>query len=248
MSVMWGSRLRLPILFAVFAAVIFAQGKMATQPPSKPVAPAPSFTPTVAAPELPLEADNLTGILRKLYAYQQSGQYEREITQVAKSAHDWIETRAARATPGEKLAAIFDIDETALSNLPNMLDCGFCSISAQAKLFPGEHTPAIPQVRDLYNFAKSKGVLVIFVTGRYESGRDATIGNLQAAGYTGWEDLQMRFNGNSDPARIMKAGIRQGLERKGYKIVLNIGDQLSDLIGGYSERTYKLPNPFYFVE
>jgi predicted secreted acid phosphatase len=211
-------------------------------------APAPQFTPTVAAPELHLDADNLGHILSKLYEYAQSGQYTREINQVVKPAHDWIETRAARATPNEKLAAIFDIDETALSNLPNMMNCGFCSTSAQAKLFPENRIPGIPPVRDLYDFAKSKGIAVILLTGRYESGRDLTINELQAAGYSGWQDLLMRPSGNSDPARIMKAGVRQSVERKGYRIVLNIGDQLSDLIGGYSERTYKLPNPFYFVE
>lgn len=230
------------VLILLCVGLIFAQTKTAPKP-----APLP-FTPTVAAPELHLEADNFTDILRKLYAYQQSGQYEREINQVVKPAHDWIEARTARATPGEKLAAIFDIDETSLSNLPNMMNCGFCSSGAQAKLYQGERLPAIPQVHDLYDFAKSKGVAVMFLTGRGESGRTVTTGDLIAAGYTGWEDLLMRPGGNTDPARIMKAGVRQNVERKGYRIVLNIGDQLSDLIGGYSERTYKLPDPFYFVE
>jgi len=26
-----------------------------------------------------------------------------------------------------------------------------------------------------------------------------------------------------------------------------MGDEMSDLDGGFAERTYKLPNPFYFV-
>jgi len=26
-----------------------------------------------------------------------------------------------------------------------------------------------------------------------------------------------------------------------------VGDQLSDLSGGHAERTFKVPNPFYFV-
>jgi hypothetical protein len=26
-----------------------------------------------------------------------------------------------------------------------------------------------------------------------------------------------------------------------------MGDQLSDLEGGYAERTFKLPNPFYWI-
>lgn len=231
-------KLLFPLLLC--AALVFAQ--------SRAVAPAPDFTPTVAAPELHLQAENLSVIKSQLASYVRSGQYNREITEVAKAAHDWIESRAARVAPGEKLAAVFDIDETALSNLSNMVDCDFCSVGLQSKFYPAGRDPAIPQVRDLYNFAKSKGVAVILLTGRYESSRDVTIANLQNAGYSGWNDLLMRLNGNADPARIMKAGIRAGIERKGYRIVMNIGDQLSDLSGGYSERTYKLPNPFYFVE
>jgi predicted secreted acid phosphatase len=208
----------------------------------------PAFVPTVAAPDLHLEGDNHTSVLRQLYSYQQSGQYDREIATVVKPAHDWVESRSASAARGEKLAAVFDVDETALSNLPYMMDCGFCSSSAQAKLYPADRLPAISPVRDLFNFAKSKGITIFFITGRYESGRDLAVRTLQAAGYSGWEDLMMRLIGDSDPARIMKASVRQGIERKGYKIILNIGDQLSDLSGGYSERTYKLPDPFYFVE
>jgi hypothetical protein len=30
-------------------------------------------------------------------------------------------------------------------------------------------------------------------------------------------------------------------------VVVNLGDQMSDLDGGHAERMYKLPNPFYFV-
>jgi predicted secreted acid phosphatase len=159
-----------------------------------------------------------------------------------------VETRTAHVVPGEKLAAVFDIDETSLSNLPNMADCDFCSVAAQSKLYPADRLPAIQPVLDLYKFAKSKGIAMFILTGRYQSSRDVTAANLHAVGYTDWEDLLFRLNGNSDPARVMKAGVRAGIERKGYKIVLNIGDQLSDLIGGASERTFKLPNPFYFVE
>lgn len=202
--------------------------------------------PTVAAPDLHLDATNLTDVFRTLAAYAQSGQYAREIDQVAKAAHDWVATRTPK--PGEKLAAVFDIDETLISSVPNILDCGFCSSSLQARLFGNRHLPAIPPVLDLYDFAKSKGVTVILLTGRSESGRSATITDLTAAGIEGYGDLLMRPAGNTQPAAIMKANARRGVEQKGYKVILSIGDQLSDLAGGYAERTYKLPNPFYFVE
>jgi hypothetical protein len=49
------------------------------------------------------------------------------------------------------------------------------------------------------------------------------------------------------PARISKPQERHDVERKGYRIVLNIGDQASDLAGCCAEKTFKLPNPFYLV-
>ena len=112
---------------------------------------------------------------------------------------------------------------------------------------PGRLTPIKP-VLDLYDFAKSKGVSIFFLTGRYDTSRESTSSNLTAAGYAGWTDLLFRPSGNSQTAAIMKAGVRRGIEQKGYKIIFDIGDQLSDLAGGYAERTYKLPDPFYFVE
>lgn len=30
-------------------------------------------------------------------------------------------------------------------------------------------------------------------------------------------------------------------------MVVNVGDQASDLLGGYAELTFKLPNPFYVI-
>ena len=44
-----------------------------------------------------------------------------------------------------------------------------------------------------------------------------------------------------------KTGSRKSVEGEGYKIIVNIGDQWSDLAGGYSERVFKLPNPYYYV-
>jgi predicted secreted acid phosphatase len=46
---------------------------------------------------------------------------------------------------------------------------------------------------------------------------------------------------------MFKATKRSEIVEQGYTIVLNMGDQLSDLEGGYAERTFKLPNPFYWI-
>jgi hypothetical protein len=44
-----------------------------------------------------------------------------------------------------------------------------------------------------------------------------------------------------------KSATRAHIESLGYDIVANLGDQLSDLTGGSGDRTFKLPNPNYFL-
>ena len=44
-----------------------------------------------------------------------------------------------------------------------------------------------------------------------------------------------------------RAAERRKITEHGYTILLTMGDQQSDLAGGYAERTFKLPNPVYFI-
>jgi len=44
-----------------------------------------------------------------------------------------------------------------------------------------------------------------------------------------------------------KSATRAHIASLGYDIVANFGDQLSDLKGGFADRTFKLPNPNYFL-
>jgi predicted secreted acid phosphatase len=44
-----------------------------------------------------------------------------------------------------------------------------------------------------------------------------------------------------------KSATRAHIESLGYDIVANFGDQFSDLQGGFADRTFKLPNPNYFL-
>jgi acid phosphatase len=32
-----------------------------------------------------------------------------------------------------------------------------------------------------------------------------------------------------------------------FTIIANIGDQISDLVGGHAQKCFKVPNPFYFI-
>jgi len=53
-------------------------------------------------------------------------------------------------------------------------------------------------------------------------------------------------NLNAD-ASVYKSAAREQITKGGHHIVANVGDQASDLSGGFADGTFKLPNPFYFV-
>jgi predicted secreted acid phosphatase len=89
------------------------------------------------------------------------------------------------------------------------------------------------------------GVAVFFISGRPANLREATERNLREAGYR-WTRMIIYPDGaHVDSAVDFKAPERRKIQEQGYSIILNMGDQESDLRGGYAERTYKLPNPVY---
>jgi predicted secreted acid phosphatase len=48
--------------------------------------------------------------------------------------------------------------------------------------------------------------------------------------------------------REYKSGERRKIVEAGYRIILNVGDQMSDLTGSpRAELSVKLPNPFYYI-
>jgi hypothetical protein len=90
---------------------------------------------------------------------------------------------------------------------------------------------------------------VFFITGRPASipiFGERTEENLTAAGYSGWAGLVLK-PADATGTVAYKSSARGDIEADGYRIVLNVGDQDSDLKGGYADKAYKLPNPFYFI-
>jgi hypothetical protein len=109
--------------------------------------------------------------------------------------------------------------------------------------------PAIPQTLSLYRYARRHGVTVFFITGRRERAREDTVDNLKAEGYKRWKGLRMRPD--DQPLRRKdgwKARMRRNIQRRGYRIVVNVGDQRSDLDAGHALRRFKLPNPMYVIQ
>ena len=83
---------------------------------------------------------------------------------------------------------------------------------------------------------------------RLSAERAATARNLRRAGYHGWRALIMRAPNERHLSAVdYKSRRRAKIAAQGYTIIANVGDQWSDLDGGHAERTFKLPNPFYFI-
>lgn len=196
-----------------------------------------------------VEPTNLFITIQKLKKYHDSGEYEKDIDHVNAEALRYLKTRIANNHFKGKPAIVLDIDETALSNYKNMEAMRFGGTLAQIReaIDRGED-PAIASTLKLFNYAKAHHLAVIFITGRLEEGRAVTITNLNNAGYHDWDKLVLRSNAQRhDHADVYKTAIRKELANEGYDILLNVGDQQSDLSGGYADKTFKLPNPYYFI-
>lgn len=109
--------------------------------------------------------------------------------------------------------------------------------------------PAIGGTLQLSQKARALLVDVFFISGRREPQRPATEKNLEAQGYADWSGLMLRpVNDTNDSVAVFKSSARQRIVDQGYHIILNVGDQLSDLSGEpAAELSVKLPNPFYFI-
>jgi acid phosphatase len=198
------------------------------------------------------EPPNLSLVLKEVKNYYDSGFYQQELAKQVKQAQSYVTEQAIlnqkKATP-KKLALILDIDETSLSNYNKMVVRDFVGSKNQIQKEVLEaDAPAIKPVLTLYKTALKLGIKVFFVTGRKEFERKATQTNLIKAGYTEWSGLYLRPNQYPHPSIIpFKSGTRALITQQGYTIIASVGDQFSDIQGGYTQKGFKLPNPFYYL-
>ncbi|MBA0782496.1 hypothetical protein Gotri_000376 [Gossypium trilobum] len=184
--------------------------------------------------------------------YMLGKQYRKDSRAVAKEA--FLYAQSLKLAGDGKDIWIFDIDETTLSNTPYYAQHGFGAEPYNATLFDKwvmeGAAPALPESLWLYNKLLSLGIKVVFLTGRHESQRNTTASNLKNVGYHAWNKLILKepskYSGKT--AVFYKSNEREMLEKKGYRIIGNMGDQWSDLLGtNTGNRTFKLPDPMYYI-
>jgi HAD superfamily, subfamily IIIB (Acid phosphatase) len=241
--------MRTPVALAVVVSgVLIGFAPVALAEPPAP--PSPIIPP-------PVPPANIGDLKFDAIHYYDSGAYLTDLQLAAAPAIAWIGEQAPRVV---RPAVVFDIDETALSNweaikandFGRVIDgpcnqlpqgpCGWQAWDLRAS------STVIPPTMDVYTTARDRGAAIFFITGRPESQRAATERNLATVGYTGYKQLIMEPTGaHYVSAADFKAPQRAQIEQQGYTIIANVGDQPSDLDGGFSQRTYLLPNPFYRI-
>lgn len=196
-----------------------------------------------------------------------AGCYAKEREFPLADAMRYLDYRLANPSrPGERLAVTVDIDETALSNWVYLKDSHFVYDRARfQQWWKKEQDPAIPGTLALVKHAVERKVAVFFISGRGADTRPYTEGNLKAAGYpvelikaAGAIILKQVPPDPQNPCGY-KSLRRREIAGKGFTIILNVGDQYSDLescdasgrrltdAGFRGERLVKLPNPFYCI-
>lgn len=181
-------------------------------------------------------------LVSALTKYHDSGQYESDLTSVDGAAESYLD---AHLGGHGKPAIVLDIDETSLSNYSGLLASGFTAAGTVAQAAGGTGTAIAPTLA-LYHDAIAHGVAVFFVTGRPSEIQGPTESNLKTVGYDeGWNALD--FKPTEADTEQFKSSTRAAIKKSGYRIIVNVGDQQSDLDGGFAQQDFKLPNPFYFI-
>ena len=190
---------------------------------------------------------NMYHVKESMREYFKSGRYHAEVDSVAQQARTYLENSLPRLRD-RRLAVVLDIDETVLSNYPHIeaQDFGYIPKPWVDWVLQSE-APALRGPREFFHYAVQNNVDVVFITGRAEPQRDATVRNLEKEGMASFKQLIMKPKGDPTPSGAYKAQARRQLVESGYTIVVNLGDQDSDLAGGYAESVFKLPNPMYYV-
>jgi acid phosphatase len=189
---------------------------------------------------------NLSVARNEVKQYYESGKYDEELNGVIIEAKE----KFGKVDFKDNTVVIFDIDETALNNYGLAEQMGFGYVYEMNKQWNAElKAPAIPQVKELYEFLLSKGAKIIFLTGRNFYEYEVTYQNLVKEGYTVFDTLITQIGEETKmKAKDFKSGKRVWLTKQGYDIAGTVGDQWSDLEGFYHGIQVKIPNYLYIIE
>jgi predicted secreted acid phosphatase len=200
-----------------------------------------------------------TGISNK-----QSSPYITEMNRIVATMTAALPAEYAKAkASGKTPAIVLDTDDTMLWTYDyevGQMHFNFSPTLNNADIL-AEGFPATPAMVAFENYARSLGFAVIGITGRSAAQQTASIENLTKVGYTGFtaSNYYVKWAAGAQPSYITcatttcttveyKAETRKHLAQDlGFDVALNVGDQWSDLQGGFADHIQKLPNPTYYL-
>lgn len=168
-----------------------------------------------------------------------TSRWGQDVAAVIAAARSYLDRRLDEGV--ENPALVLDVDDTALTTYPHLANNGFGTRQNRLVL------PAIPATLDLARYADARGFATFFVTARLAERHDDTLANLLHVGYPAPAGLHLlpATPPAPDGLGVFKAGVRALIQSQGYRIVVSVGDQPSDVTGGHAEATFLLPNPLY---
>jgi predicted secreted acid phosphatase len=189
-------------------------------------------------PPAPAPPDQIT-------AYYESGAYAADLKKATDGATKSLKAQLKKKP--KKPAIVFDIDDTLESTYDCAKRSNFDRTAITVCQAQFDQQPIKP-VWALLKLAQKNKVAVYVITGRPEGLEQGTRDQLKKDGLKGKYTLIMRPNDEfGQPAQPYKAAERKEVQKKKFKILVNIGDQASDLDGGYAVKRVKVPNPMYFT-
>ena len=211
----------------------------------------------------PDTVDPVTGA-KDLHTFDPDGAYAHEMAGIVRNATHYLGAAANGRgdrhghRPAAKKAVLFDVDDTLLTTYNYEIYSNFVyDPTSNAAFVNAGVFPATPHMVALEKYAESKGYTVFFLTGRPETQRTGTVANLTDVGYDVDNsnlylkdytvDTWLSSCAPSCTTIQYKSLTRAHIQSLGYRIVANLGDQYSDLSGGYAQKTVKLPNPMYYL-
>ena len=213
---------RIPL--GLLAVTVSALPLAASAPAKEPTAPAP--------PE-------------QIVQYYEGGDYAADLKKATDSATKSLKAQLKKKP--KKPAIVFDIDDTLESTYRCAKKSNFERGAISLCQAQTDQDP-IARVWTLLKYAQKKKVALFLITGRPVGIEPGTRDQLKRDGLKGKYTLIMRpnseFGKDSEP---YKAAERKKIVKKGYRILVNIGDQKSDLGGGSAVKKFKVPNPMYFT-
>lgn len=172
--------------------------------------------------------------------------HDRAVEETLGAAHNFFNYQIKECDVGEH-AVVIELEEVMISS--------WDSFKQSTSQLPYVHDTWILQCkakpiepfRRYYNHLRDLGVTIFIVTRRLQRFREATISQLELAGYEGYEQLVMRPNLDAAahiPIAEYKSRVRAWISRW-YTIIMTFGDQECDLTGCSVGQPFKLPNYMY---